>query len=367
MQIQNAYDILSDPSTRTSYDEQFPAIRNAWIRHDTEMFRWVQHDKRRQEEEQAEAQAREKRRVQKAEYNKKWKAKKTRQRAEEAERVANEETRTRAEEQRAKNEQYKRDCEANVEREAAQRQAAEQIRAEQIAAEERMRRSREDQAEARSRLVAAQAQEEHKKAAEMRLLQIHKEEAMVRMRKIARLSREEAEKEERKREEDEAEAIKQWQAVIEQAQEREAFERARIEQENATRQNTIAAEWRKANLRRQGAQDKDTKPNINDLRRNYDQSSEDINRRETAAAEKFIQEIMEIRGESKSEVLKDAVLITLEAVDREIAAQKEGRKRKSLHDDPARLPALVTELFAKMEANEETPEKFRFSKKRKVT
>lgn len=155
MQIQNAYDILSDPSTRTSYDEQFPAIRNAWIRHDTEMFRWVQHDKRRQEEEQAEAQAREKRRVQKAEYNKKWKAKKTRQRAEEAERVANKETRTRAEEQRAKNEQYKRDCEANVEREVAQRQAAEKIRAEQIAAEERMRRSREDQAEARSRLVAA--------------------------------------------------------------------------------------------------------------------------------------------------------------------------------------------------------------------
>ena len=367
MQIQNAYDILSDPSTRTSYDKQFPAIRNAWIRHDTELFRWLQHDKRRQEEEKAEAQSREKRRVQKAEYNKKWKAKKTRQQAKEAEHVANEEACTRAEEQRAKNEQHKRDCEANVEREVAQRQAAEQIRAEQIAAEERMRRSKEDQAEARTRLVAAQAQEKYKKVAEKRLLQIRKEEAMVRMRKIAGLSCEEAEKEEGKRKEDEAEAIKQWQAVIEQARERQAFERARIEQENATLQNTIAAEWRKANLRRQEAQDEDTKPNINDLRRNHDQSTEDINRRETAAAEKFIQEIMEIRGESKSEVLKDAVLITLEVVDREIAVQKEGGKRKSLHHDPARLPALVTDLFVKMASIGEAPEKFRFSKQRKVT
>ena len=92
-----------------------------------------------------------------------------------------------------------------------------------------------------------------------------------------------------------------------------------------------------------------------------------MNRRETAAAENFTQEIMRIRGDSKTEVLRDVVLMTLEAVDREIVAQK-GRKRKasSLHDDPARLPALVTELFAKMEANGDAPERFRFSKKRRV-
>jgi hypothetical protein len=78
---------------------------------------------------------------------------------------------------------------------------------------------------------------------------------------------------------------------------------------------------------------------------------------------------MKIRGERKSEVLKDVVLITLEAIDREIASQKQDRKRKasSLQDDPARLPALVTEIFAKMEANGDTPQRFRFSKKRKIT
>jgi hypothetical protein len=367
MQIQDAYDVLSDPSTRTSYNKQASAIRNAWIQYDKDLFRWLQHDKRRQEEEQAETQAREKRRRNKAEYNKKWRAKKTREQAEEAVRVANEEARTRAEEQRAKHEQYKRYCEADIEREAAQRQAAEQIRAKQLAAQ--VRQKKEHDAELRTRLAAEHAQSQNQKVAEERLRQIRKKEAEVRMREIARLSREEAEKEERKRKDDEEEAIKQWQAVIEQACERDRVERVRLEQENAMHQKKIAEDWKRANLHRQQELNEDVKPNIDELRNDYDQSTEDTDQRENAAAENFIQEIMKIRGERKSEVLKDVVLITLEAIDREIAAQKQDRKRKasSLQDDSARLPALVTEIFAKMEANGDTTQRFRFSKKRKVT
>lgn len=335
MQIQNAYDILSNPSTRSVYDRSFPSIRNAWIRYDAELSRWQKRQEDEARKTEAETLAREKQRAQKAQANKRWREKKLRE------------------------EQAVRDQRVAEEEQAARE---EQNRAEQLAS--RRRQQKEYDAEVRTRLAAEHAQSQNKKAAEERLRRIQKKEAEARMREIAKSSREEAELEESKRERDEQETIKGWQAAIEQARERE---RARIEQNNATLQNTIAAEWRKANLRRQEAQDEDTKPNINDLRRNYDQSTEDINRRETAAAETFIQEIMKIRGESKSEVLKDAVLITLEAVDREIAVQKEGGKRKSLHHDPARLPALVTELFAKMESIGEAPEKFRFSKKRKVT
>ncbi|OSS48914.1 hypothetical protein B5807_07074 [Epicoccum nigrum] len=372
--ITDAYETLSNSNTRHVYDQQYLAIWNAWAKYGEDVQRYNEEVSLRQKRE---AQAQEKRRMQKAEANKRYREKKAREQAEEVARIKEERKRAQKErearqaQQGWKEQNRQADVKAREEREnqerkeAAQKQAAARIHAEQLAA--RRRQQREYDAEARTRLAAEQAQSQNTKAAEERLRQIQEKEANVRMRKIARLSREEAEKEESKQKQDEKEAIEQWQAAIEQAQERERVERVHLERKNAMQQKKIAEDWQRANLYRQQEQNKDVKPNINDLRNDCDQSTEDMNRRETAAAENFTQEIMRIRGDSKTEVLRDVVLMTLEAVDREIVAQK-GRKRKasSLHDDPARLPALVTELFAKMEANGDASERFRFSKKRRV-
>lgn len=92
-------------------------------------------------------------------------------------------------------------------------------------------------------------------------------------------------------------------------------------------------------------------------------------KQEHDAAENFIQKIMAICGESKGDVLKDVALITLEVIDSELQSQKTQNaagKRKLVPKSPTRLPALVTELFAKLESSSESGENFRFGKKRKL-
>ncbi|KAG9202377.1 hypothetical protein G6514_004351 [Epicoccum nigrum] len=347
--ITDAYETLSNSNTRYVYDQQYLAIWNAWAKNAKRKDKQMRKRKRKRS----------------------VGCKRLKQTRDVVRRKhVNKQTKWRVSERR---ENELRKSEKRGKRSKVGKSKIDRL----ILKQERNERTKSEKKQLRDRLLRGsmpnnlqydgankgkQAQSQNTKAAEERLRQIQGKEANVRMRKIARLSREEAEKEESKQEQDEKEAIEQWQAAIEQAQERE-----RVEQKNAMQQKKIAEDWQRANLYRQQEQNKDVKLNINDLRNDCDQSTEDINRRETAAAENFIQEIMRIRGDSKMEVLRDVVLITLEAVDREIVAQK-GRKRKasSLHDDPARLPALVTELFAKMEANGDAPERFSFSKKRRV-
>ena len=173
----------------------------------------------------------------------------------------------------------------------------------------------------------------------------------------------------------EQEAEIQWRLVIERSQEEqrkkheqeEAAERAHKEKRTSEEQRELAAQWRQAKANRE-QEGKDVKPTLDSLHSSCNETIDTSSQREAEAAEAFIREIMKIRGQSKTDVLRDVVLITLEVVDQEIASQKQGTKRKasSFHNDPARLPALVTELFTKLETAEDANEKFRFSKKRKV-
>ena len=214
--------------------------------------------------------------------------------------------------------------------------------------------------------MAERANAERQRAAEARLRHEREQEANKRMRQAADSARiiEEAQEQLQRQEEQEAEI--QWQAAIDRAQ-AEAVKRFKEEALDLERRNRritedqrrIAEEWARANARRQ-EEDEDFKPVV---------TSDQDHKREAEAAEHFIQEIMNIRRQSKAEVLKDVVLITIEVIDQELKTQKGHRKRRLAYrsDDPARLPAFVTELFAKLETGDESHEKFRFTKKRKLT
>ena len=68
-------------------------------------------------------------------------------------------------------------------------------------------------------------------------------------------------------------------------------------------------------------------------------------------------------------MLKDVVLIVVEAVDLDVKAQKaKHRKRKfeSEHEDPDRLLPIVDDLFAKLETDGEQRIRPRFSKKKRL-
>jgi hypothetical protein len=267
--------------------------------------------------------------------------------------------------------------------EDAQRRADEQLKAEELAAKDRAeqlarRRLRQQQAEAREQEVAARAQAAQRIIAQEQLRRDQEKEDAIRKAQQALLVHAQEVYLARQRREQSA-YDDQWHTIAQLAQaeneerlRRAASERARLERSAAEEQHRMAQEWEEAKLRRDSQQqDTDVKPSLEDLEHDHSRfmQAAERQRREAEAAERFIQEIVAIHGENKEDVLKDVVLIAIEAVDSEIQTQKtreSGRKRKRATEDPARLPTLVTELFAKLEAGGESSERFRFGKKRKL-
>jgi hypothetical protein len=257
----------------------------------------------------------------------------------------------------------------------AHKRAEEQLQAEQFAAKQRYRQ-RKEQAEIREKEVAARAQAAQRRIAQERLQQEReKEDEAKREREaILRNAQEEYLAHHRIEQEDYND---RWHSIVlarakhEARLRQEALERSKIKRKAAEEQRRLAKEWEEARFRRHHQDDVDVKPALERLQCDDSSSSKTstLQQREAEAAEKFIQEVMMIRGESRDDVLKDVALITIEAIDSHIQAQKareSSQKRTRIQDDRARLPTLVTELFTKLESCGESQDRFRFGKKRKL-
>jgi hypothetical protein len=85
----------------------------------------------------------------------------------------------------------------------------------------------------------------------------------------------------------------------------------RREWEAAEEQQSVAEAWQRAQSRRQ--EEEDVKPTPEQLQEGY--AATNRQQSEAGAAEKFIQEIMAIRGETEYDVLKDVTPITIETID----------------------------------------------------
>lgn len=80
---------------------------------------------------------------------------------------------------------------------------------------------------------------------------------------------------------------------------------------------------------------------------------------------------MRIRGQHKAEVLllKDVTLVFLEAIDLELRPQRGASRKRTFAlqmEDPNRLPALVEDIFKRLDAGGEEMERFRFNKRRRT-
>ncbi|KAJ4376550.1 hypothetical protein N0V86_006663 [Didymella sp. IMI 355093] len=372
--IQTACETLSNASTRADYDLRYPIIRNAWAKYDTALERWryyeaqrkrCEEERRRRDSEVLEKmhRAEEQRRQRKAEANRKYREKKLRRGMAEREAKTRLDTETRSRE--AAEKKTRDDREKKEREEDSQRRADEQLQAEELTARDRAeqlearQRLRQQQAEAREQGVAARAQAAQRKVAQEQLRRDQeKEDAIRKAQQIVLLHAQEdyftCQRHEESAYDDQWYTIAQLaQAEDEERLRQVASERARLERSAAEDQHRMAQERQEAKLRRDSKhQDADVRFSLEELEREHS---------------RFIQEIMAICGESKDDVLKDVVLITVEAVDSEIQTQKtreQGRKRKRATEDPARLPAFVTELFAKLKSGGESSERYRFGKKR---
>ncbi|KAH6644567.1 hypothetical protein C7974DRAFT_23214 [Boeremia exigua] len=304
-----AYEVLSDPIKRFLYDATFQYVRQQWVDYDIALGKWQQHEEAQEKRRLAEE---DKKRA-KAESNRRWREKIAQQKA----------SQKRANEERIRQEQ---EAQKQADAEREEREEEEELRkqAKAFAEKQRLRQKKEDEAAAREQRVLERAAAEKRKIAEDRLQQITKA-ADERMQKVAKKAREDAANEARERQMEERENEQQW---------CEAIERSQAEDNRKRVEETLARQ-----------------------------------QKETEAAEKFIQDIMQIRGETKDEVLKDVVLITVEAVDSELKIRRaKDLKRKSGfgNEDPERLFSLLNNLFAKLEADGEERERPRFSKKRKL-
>ncbi|KAF2997935.1 hypothetical protein E8E13_005397 [Curvularia kusanoi] len=347
--ILNAYEILTDPISRSAYDKHYPAILRAWSTYWRDSSHWQRQENQRTADENTrrakDAQAQERRRK-KAEYNRNWREKKLQE-----EQVAKEKQKERARQAAAM--AAFAEALSNAQKDAYERQFQQeeqyahyvflwQQHADIMAAKHRQHIAKQAEVEARERRVAEKALEERRKVAEKRLQEQERQQALAAKLLEAAAARAERERYEQQEFQKEREAQLEW--IL-----------AHVGQEEREKKK----ELNKAHV----------KPTMSDMQCNSHEMADDTGQNEAEAAQKFIRDIMRIRGESKADVLKDIVLITLEAVDQEIVSQKPGCKRKisTAQDDPGRLPALVADLFTRMESYGDGKEKFRFSKKRKLT
>lgn len=92
----------------------------------------------------------------------------------------------------------------------------------------------------------------------------------------------------------------------------------RREWEAAEEQQSVAEAWQRAQSRRQ--EEEDVKPTPEQLQEGY--AATNRQQSEAGAAEKFIQEIMAIRGETEYDVLKDVTPITIETIDAKLSLRE---------------------------------------------
>ena len=393
-QVVAANEVLRNKLAKAKYDATYVTIRNQWIRYDHDYKVWQQQCQRSEEKRKAQESQRKRRLSEeerprnKAEQDRKWCEKKEQQdaaqaKAEEYARLLRETAYKRANRERAERERAesnrKSESEAAEEHEKwkreeeAQKRAAEQIWAEEFVARQRLRQQKEDEIAARERKVAERANAMQQQDAQERIRRSDEKEADARMRVAAKLARTEAEVQKQKRQQDERDAEEQGLIAIQRAlaeDERKRTEKT-LDQQRYEKQTTEELDregWHRANEHRpQG----DDEAGRGAAEKDYDHIMDDVacQHREAEAAEKFILEVMRIRGAKRRDILKDVVLITVEAVDLEIKAQRaRSHKRKSgpTYDNPQRLPALIDSLFANLETSGEEQGRFRFSKKRKA-